>query len=86
MTDSLEIGGETKQVNGNDDTRREFACFSCLLNLALLVSHIHVEGVFIDIDENRRRALHSDDLSRGKEGETRHKHGIAWLHVPSFEC
>lgn len=85
LTDGLEVGWHTEEVDGDDHTRRELACFQGLLDLALKVGHVDVEGVLINVDEDGRGALHGDDLGRGEEGEAGNEDGVAGFHVPGFQ-
>ena len=85
LADGLEVGRQTEQVNGDDDARCQLTGFQRLLDFTLKVSHIHVEGVFVDVDEDGRSTLHGDDLGRGEEGEARDEDGIAGFDIPSLQ-
>lgn len=84
-TDGLEVGRESKEVDGDDDAGVELAFLEGVLDLALQVVHIHVVGDGVDVDEDRRGALHGDDLGGSEEGERGDEHGVTGLHIPGLE-
>ncbi len=74
--DGAVIGRQSEQVDRDDAARLEPIAFG-RRDGAREAGHVDIEGLGVDIDEDRRRAEQRHDFGGGAEGEGRTKHGIA---------
>ena len=79
------VGGQAKQVDGDDDTGGEGAVGNDGLDGSLKVGGGDVERGFVYIDEDGGGTFEGDNLGGGKEGEVGHEDGIALADTPYFE-
>ena len=80
-SNSVVIGRQAEQIDRDDRTRFQPSRL-CGRNRAFQACRIDVEGVRLDVGENRRRTEQRDLLRRRMECEGRTDHGIAGADLP----
>ena len=79
------VGGQAKQVDGDDDTGDEDAVGNDGLDSSLEGGGGDVERGFVYIDEYGGGTFEGDNLGGGKEGEVGHEDGIALADAPDLQ-
>ena len=82
--DGVVVGRQAEQIDRDDGARLEAEAF-CRLDRAGAACGVDVEGVGIDVGEDRRGAAERDDFGGGAEGEGRTDHGVARADLPGHQ-
>ncbi len=79
--DRLVVGRQPVKVDRHNHARLQPAGRDRLVDGALEIGRVEVEGCLVHVDEDRRGADRDDGAGGGRKGERRHEHGIARLHA-----
>jgi len=84
--DLREVRRQAEQVDRRHRLRSELPFLQDLLYFPIEVVGAHLEGVHVDIHENRRRPFERDHLSGGEEREVGYEHCVPLSNAPGFQC
>lgn len=86
LADGVVVGRKTEEIDSDDGARAELHVVVDGADSVVEAAGIHVEGVGVDVNEDRCSTFECNDFGSCEECEVGHEDSVAFADAKGFEC